>query len=77
MELPEFRDAAIDTQLVDRRGGDLVAEPRHRELAAQIAAYLLAAGPRSAGAVAVTTSAVASPWETLGAWRLGIGGRSS
>jgi acetyl-CoA/propionyl-CoA carboxylase biotin carboxyl carrier protein len=77
MELAEFRDAAIDTQLVDRRGGDLVAEPRHQELAARIAAYLLAAGPRSAGAVAATTSAIASPWETLGAWRPGMGGRSS
>jgi 3-methylcrotonyl-CoA carboxylase alpha subunit len=77
MELADFRDAAIDTQLIDRRGGDLVAEPKHRELAAQIAAYLLAAGPRPAGAAAATTNAIASPWETLGAWRPGMGGRSS
>jgi len=77
MELDEFRDAAIDTQLIDRRGGDLIVEPRHRELAAQIAAYLLAAGPRPTAAAGAATSAVASPWETLGAWRPGMGGRSS
>jgi acetyl-CoA/propionyl-CoA carboxylase biotin carboxyl carrier protein len=74
MELPDFREAAIDTQLLDRRGGDLVVEPRHRELAAQIAAYLLAAGPRPAAGAVATTSAVPSPWETLGAWRPGMRG---
>jgi acetyl-CoA carboxylase biotin carboxylase subunit len=77
MELAEFRDASIDTQLLDRRGTDLVAEPRHGELAAQIAAYLVAAGPRPPAVGTAAASAMPSPWETLGAWRPGMKRHSS
>jgi len=75
MESTAFRDAAIDTQLIEREGGDRFAETKYRDLAARIAAYLVAAGPRatiSGGA----TNTIPTPWETLGAWRTGGGGRA-
>jgi acetyl/propionyl-CoA carboxylase alpha subunit len=75
METAAFRDAAIDTQLIEREGGDRFAETKYRDLAAIIAGYLVAAGPRAvtSGGAANT---IPSPWETLGAWRTGGGGRS-
>jgi acetyl-CoA carboxylase biotin carboxylase subunit len=75
MELPEFRDAAIDTQLIERMAADRFGESRHRDLAALVAAYLVAAGsPRAATANGPATGPP-SPWETLGPWRPGSGGQ--
>jgi len=74
MELPEFRDGAIDTQLIERQGASTIAQPKHQDLAAAIAA-LLAAGPAPAAAAFGAASAgPPSPWEALRGWRLGLGG---
>jgi acetyl-CoA/propionyl-CoA carboxylase biotin carboxyl carrier protein len=75
MELREFREAAIDTQLIERMAADGLGESRHRELAAAVAAYLVAGGPPALAAVTATHAGIPSPWETLGAWRPGSGGR--
>jgi acetyl/propionyl-CoA carboxylase alpha subunit len=75
MESTAFRDAAIDTQLIEREGGDRFAETKHRDQAARIAAYLVAAGPRAATSGGATNT-IPTPWETLGAWRTGGGGRA-
>jgi len=75
MELAEFRDAAIDTQLIERSEAQAFGAPRHGDLAAQIAAYLVAAAPRQPTPGAARSAEVANPWETLGAWRLAAGGR--
>jgi acetyl-CoA carboxylase biotin carboxylase subunit len=72
MELAEFREAAIDTQLIERGEAQVLGASRHGDLAAQIAAYLVAAAPRQP---APGAAGVANPWETLGAWRLASGGR--
>ena len=76
MELDAFREAAIDTQLIEREGAERLTETRHRDRAAKIAAYMIAAGGQPTSAGAATSAAIASPWQTLGAWRL-AGGRTS
>ncbi len=76
MELDAFRDAAVDTQLIEREGASLLGEPRHRDLALVIAAHLAATGGTSAGDGGSRPRGTPSPWETLGAFRLGVGGRS-
>jgi acetyl-CoA carboxylase biotin carboxylase subunit len=75
MELDAFRDAAIDTQLIERENLASQAALRHRELAAEIAAFVIAAGPRGATSAATGAPAagIPTPWETLGAWRPGLG----
>jgi acetyl-CoA carboxylase biotin carboxylase subunit len=75
MESPEFRDGAIDTQWIERRGPSLAAEPRSRDVALVIAALVAASGRAATGGA--ITSALASPWETLGSWRIGMGEPSS
>ena len=75
MELDWFRDAAIDTQLIERESATIAGAQRHRELAAQVAAFVLAAGPRGA-TIGGEAAGIPTPWETLGAWRPGLGGRS-
>jgi len=77
MELDWFRDAAIDTQLIERESAAIAGAPRHRNLAAQVAAFVLAAGPRGGSAgTGGEAAGIPTPWETLGAWRPGVGGRS-
>ncbi len=76
MELDAFRDAAIDTQLIEREGASLLGEPRHRDLAVAIAAYLAATGGTPAREEGSLPRGIPGPWETLGALRLGAGGRS-
>jgi acetyl-CoA carboxylase biotin carboxylase subunit len=71
MELDEFREAAIDTQLIERRGTDRFGGARYRDLATAIAAYLVACGPR-ATTTGATSNAIPTPWDTLGAWRPGM-----
>jgi acetyl-CoA carboxylase biotin carboxylase subunit len=70
MELPEFRDAAIDVQMIERMAADTFGESRHDELAALVAAYLVAAGPRTIATTAAAAG-IPTPWETLGPWRPG------
>jgi acetyl/propionyl-CoA carboxylase alpha subunit len=77
MELREFREAAIDTQLIERMAADGFGESRHRELAALVAAYLVAAGSPGAATSGGQAAGLPSPWETLGPWRLGSGGQRS
>jgi acetyl-CoA carboxylase biotin carboxylase subunit len=77
MELREFREAAIDTQLIERMAADGFGESRHRELAALVAAYLVAAGSPGAAPSGGQAAGLPSPWETLGSWRLGSGGQRS
>jgi acetyl-CoA carboxylase biotin carboxylase subunit len=77
METAEFCEATIDTQLIERGGANLLGAPRHGDLAAQIAAYLVAAGPTQPAAGGATAASLPNPWQTLGAWRLGAGGRAS
>jgi acetyl-CoA carboxylase biotin carboxylase subunit len=72
MELAEFREAAIDTQLIEREGAERFGRTRYRDVAAAIAAYVVACGPRVAAAGS-GASAIPTPWETLGAWRAGTG----
>jgi acetyl-CoA carboxylase biotin carboxylase subunit len=76
MELDAFREAAIDTQLIEREGPDQLAAPRHLDRAAAIAAYMVAASAQSTTGSVSASPTIASPWQTLGAWRL-AGGRSS
>ncbi len=73
MECAEFRDAAIDTQLIERRAESLRAEPRSRDLALTIAAFLMATGDRSTGRTGPSSRGIPSPWDTLSGWRLGMG----
>jgi acetyl-CoA carboxylase biotin carboxylase subunit len=75
MELPEFRDAAIDTQLIERMTADGFGESRHRDLAALVAAYLVAAGSPRAATANGPAAGPPSLWETLGPWRPGSGGQ--
>ena len=48
---------------------------KYRDLAARIAAFLVAAGPRAAASGGAANT-IPSPWETLGAWCTGGGGRA-
>jgi len=75
METTAFRDAAIDTQLIEREGGEPLAATKYREVAAKIAAYLVVARPAAAPGATGGASVIPSPWETLGAWRTGGAGR--
>jgi len=76
METAAFRDAAIDTQLIEREGSEPLAATKYREVAAKIAAYLVVARPAAAPGAAGGASVIPSPWETLGAWRTGGAGRT-
>ena len=73
MELPEFASGAIDTQLIERLGSSLVAATRHDDAAFAIAAVLFASGTAASRAEAGAPAGIPSPWESLGAWRVGGG----
>src|SRR5262249_54574904 len=77
MELREFREAAIDTQLIERMPVDAFSQTRHRETAALVAAYLVAAGSPAAATSAGPAAGLPGPWETRGRWRVGSGGERS
>jgi acetyl-CoA/propionyl-CoA carboxylase, biotin carboxylase, biotin carboxyl carrier protein len=71
MEMREFASAEIDTQLIERRAEGWDLEPRHRDVAAVIAALTMASGGGSRARAEGGPAAVPSPWDTLGAWRVG------
>jgi acetyl-CoA/propionyl-CoA carboxylase, biotin carboxylase, biotin carboxyl carrier protein len=73
MEMPEFVRAEIDTQLIERRAESWDLEARHRDVAAVVAALTVATGGGSRARAEVGTATVPSPWDTLGAWRVGGG----
>jgi acetyl-CoA carboxylase biotin carboxylase subunit len=78
MERAEFQDAAIDTQLIERQGPALLPKPRHRDIAAALAAFLCTASAASPTAGTPGTpgpAGIPTPWETLGPWRIGGGRR--
>ncbi|MGH7899169.1 MAG: hypothetical protein ACREQQ_14535, partial [Candidatus Binatia bacterium] len=74
MTLPEFRDAAIDTQLIERTGAATLAGSRHGELAVAIAAFLASEPAASVPTGAEGVRELPTPWETLRGWRPGMGG---
>ncbi|MEA2626020.1 MAG: Biotin carboxylase C-terminal domain, partial [Candidatus Binatota bacterium] len=74
MELDEFREARIDTQLIEREAGRWTADRRHHDLALAIATHVFLSGGAADPSAGDGKAAMPTPWETLGGWRLGAGG---
>jgi acetyl/propionyl-CoA carboxylase alpha subunit len=74
LEHPAFAAGATHTQFIDQHLADWQPAQADAELAAIAAALHTTLAPAAAAAAGARHRA-ASPWQTLGAWRLGGGGR--